>query len=273
MSPPRRNAFAVLSSRSPIKVGYLTYVDTQTPYLEFAPVEASGFRLPAPARFGMENIQERPWKVWEALGIHRTGTDSHLAIRTDVQEAVRNGLRARGVLPGREYIVVHPFSGWEYRSWELRNFNDLVERVISELDHDVVFLCAGDEGRDLESSMRQFAGRSAVRFFHSQDLAESAVVIQDASLFIGNDSGPLHLASALGVRVVGMFGPAPPHLTGPRYREGTYLYRQVECSPCDQRKCIRPHDPCIDLISGDEAFAAVMEGLFRTAAKPSISNA
>jgi ADP-heptose:LPS heptosyltransferase len=88
-------------------------------------------------------------------------------------------------------------------------------------------------------------------------LDELAKIIAGAKLFIGSDSGPLHLAAAVGTPSVGLFGPASPEITGPLVTMNSYLYKKVECSPCNQKDCVRKWNPCISLISVDEVFEAV----------------
>jgi len=87
------------------------------------------------------------------------------------------------------------------------------------------------------------------------DLIEMANVIARADLFIGCDSGPIHLATFLGVRSIGLYGPAAPELTRPVWSNSVMfrgLYHPVDCSPCDQRRCVRPGATCMGLISVGE---------------------
>jgi ADP-heptose:LPS heptosyltransferase len=272
MSTARRNAAVVLASGAKYKVGYLTYLDSLTPYLVTTPVEGFGVILDTKAHYEMESIENRPLKVCHAMGVKSDETMERIALRTEDCQAISEQLRLREVIPPRKYVVIHPFSGWKYRTWSLEGFNALARMIVTKLEYAVVFICAQEEIHLLELSRKQLENQKDIHFFASQDVLETAVVLSGTSLFVGNDSGPLHLASSLGVPVVGLFGPAPPELTAPRRKGGVNLYKRLDCSPCDQRKCIRPEDPCMGLISSDEVFAAVTKTLSATRTELAAAN-
>jgi ADP-heptose:LPS heptosyltransferase len=108
-----------------------------------------------------------------------------------------------------------------------------------------------------------------IRFFPSEDLVTSAVVIAGARTFVGTDSGPLHLAALLGRKVVGLFGPSPPRLTAPGVEGGVFLYSSVACSPCSQRSCVAPDDWCMDRIQINGVFEAVAQSVVQPTFKAS----
>ena len=83
-------------------------------------------------------------------------------------------------------------------------------------------------------------------------LNELMTLLKHARVYVGTDSGPLHLAAALNVAVVGLFGPAEPRFTAPVVPSASFIFRQVECSPCNQRACVRSNNPCMDLIGVEE---------------------
>ncbi len=273
MSPPKRNAAVTMTSGAPRKVGYLTYVHSLTPYLASTPVEAFGCTLPRREFYGLENIEERSLKVCKALGIISESMLHRIHLDENRITEKWNAVRARHQLPEKKYVVLHPFSGWKFRSWSLERFNQLAQKILLLLNYNVVFLCEKGEESQLESSRLRFAQRDDVFFFPSDDLLETSAVLKHAALLIGNDSGPMHLASTLGIKVVGLFGPASPQLTAPTRALGVFHYERVECSPCDQCKCIRPTDSCMSLISPDYVFESVKKLLSREPAVETVADA
>jgi ADP-heptose:LPS heptosyltransferase len=261
MSPTKRNALLALASGARYKAGYLLPANSMTPHLSTSPVEAIGFALQTQTRYGMENIETRATKICAAMGFQEEMPGAVFDMAKAAPSLARQRLTTTGIIPSRRYVVVHPFAGWEHRMWSIHNFNSLVKHIVERLEYDVLLICSEEEAYALQPSRVMFQKDSRVRFFPSRDLLESAVVIHGASLFIGNDSGPLHLAAALRIKTVGLFGPAPPELTASLNASGTFIYRRVECSPCAQTSCIRPGNSCMDLISPDEAFAAVVKSL------------
>lgn len=253
ISPSKRNAIVTLASNAPFKVGYLTHIDTLTPYLESTAVEGYGFVLNRHVRFTMQNLTDRSINICTALGVSAGSDFEGISIKREILEAVLKSLRDGQLIGERGYVVIHPFSGWEYRNWPLARFGDLAD----QLTNDVLFLYEQSDEPMMRELKTRFKGSTTVRFFPSGNIVESAVAIQGSVAFVGNDSGPLHLAAALGVRVVGLFGPSSPRLTGPVTPDAVFLYNEVECSPCDQRNCVRPSDPCMRSISTDDVLSAI----------------
>jgi heptosyltransferase-2 len=267
LSPSKRNAFLALSSASRKQAGYLSYIDTLTPHLEETPVEGFGFVPIAQSTYGRESIHERSAKILNVMG-----GAHHLRLNSDPvslrnEEALYQNLLARKVLPSEDYVVIHPFAGWEYRRWDPARFARLGRSIISDYDTEVVYLSDNRDQDGLFRLSEQFRDEPRARFVSFLSLMESAVLIHRSSLFIGNDSGPLHLAALFGVPLVGLFGPAPPELTAPRSSESEFLYRKVECSPCAQRVCERPDESCMTLIEQDEVMRAVGRFLHHSRAR------
>lgn len=254
MSTPRRNVLATLASKSRYKLGYLSYVDSFTPFLLNTKVEAYGFSLPAKSSYGKENIYSRPVKILEALHIQKYAVNWRLELKPEIYHLRKERLITAGIIPQQPYVLLHPFSGWRYREWGLDRFVSLGNRIAEELDHSVLLV---SENTDMPRMTASVPQASSIKSFGASDLLDVAILMKGASLVVGNDSGPLHLAASLGRPTVGLFGPASPSLTAPLNGRGSYLYQKVECSPCDQRRCIRPENPCMGLHTVDQVFRAV----------------
>jgi ADP-heptose:LPS heptosyltransferase len=274
MSPPKRNAAVTLASGAARKVGYLTYVDSLTPYLKSTPIEAIGCSLQYYESYGMENIEERSLKVCRALGVQTDGARRGIAVNATVWNRERDALLGERKLPRRPFIVLHPFSGWTFRSWPLERFMEVAETIRARLpEYEVVFLCEKSEAPQLAPVQHRYEESRAVHVIVSDDLVRTSIVLKEAALFVGNDSGPLHLAAALGTRVVGLFGPATPALTAPRSAQGRFLYERVECSPCDQCVCVRPERSCMTLISTADVVRSLLALLPVQTAVEAVANA
>lgn len=257
MGPSNRNAALALASGAPFIVGYLNGTDSLTPFLGITPVESIGFNGRANVTFTSENIQDRPWKVLQSIGLN-IPRDPLLGFPPWKPDERRlAAIRSPG--SNNRFIVMHPFSGWKYRSWPAGRFRILTERILRDLPQNVVFLCGEEEKVRLTYLREAFSGNARVSFFPSGDILDSAALIWSADLFIGNDSGPLHLASLLGVPAVGLFGPALPEHTAPFAARGRFLYGEVPCSPCTQTRCTMPSDSCMNRITVDDVYDAASE--------------
>jgi len=87
---------------------------------------------------------------------------------------------------------------------------------------------------------------------------ESAAVLRTVQVFIGHDSGPMHLAAAVGTKCAAIFSARnPPGIWFPHGKEHRVFYKQTECFGCGLRTCAEYHKKCIELVSVDEVSAAV----------------
>jgi ADP-heptose:LPS heptosyltransferase len=259
MSPPRRNALVALASGATAVAGYLRYTDSLTPYLVETPVEGFGVGCEGGIVFGKDHISERALKICRALGLREIPVPGTFTLSPSTVEQVRFDLLYAGMLPPRGYAVVHPFAGWKFRRWPESSFIAMVDGLLAAGVGTAVFLWEEERDGACESLRSHFAGDRRVLFASRLGLLQSAVLLAGADVFVGNDSGPLHLAAALGVPVVGLFGPSTPALTAPRaMATALWLYHETACSPCDQRKCVRPDDPCMNAIRIEEVLTATM---------------
>jgi heptosyltransferase-3 len=125
----------------------------------------------------------------------------------------RKILAENGVMPTRKPVVIHPGSGGEYKCWHLDNFLSVAQILMSE-GVEVIFLLGPAEMERFSASATAKIGSVAGRLANLP-LADVLVVLSNAAGYIGNDSGITHLAAALGVRTVAVFGPTNPLVYGP----------------------------------------------------------
>ncbi|MGA2624072.1 MAG: glycosyltransferase family 9 protein [Bacteroidota bacterium] len=256
MSPSARNSLLTLGTRSSAKVGYFDVHDSMTPFLNHSKVHGIGVELAVSEQYHLENIGDRAAKVCRALGIPFAGT-VRFEIPPETRTKVRDFLARFGYGETQLLVVVHAFAGWEYRQWQLSQYAVVAQEMVERHSACVVFIGTQKESCKMQEYRKAFPQIGAIPFFDSSDTGALTALLARAGLFIGNDSGPLHLASAMGVPTVGLFGPASPSLTGPQTHQDIGLFHRVECSPCNQIKCVRPDDPCINLIAAEEVLGAV----------------
>ena len=255
MSPSIRNALVAGMIPARARVGYFQSSNSLTPFLETTSVESVGIVPFLSLQYSNENIYKRPLKICEALGLPIEHWVDDLRLKQDHQLALLDGLE---INDSESYLVFHPFAGWNFRKW---NGVAAVEFMNLISDEGLEVVLVGDEsdkddGMKMISSLRR---PNLAKGIFGLPLDALGAIIQCASVFVGTDSGPLHLAAALGVPVVGLYGPAHPRFTAPPTRSGSYIFKQVECSPCEQRDCIRSEHPCMHLILAEEVLKRVRD--------------
>ncbi len=258
LGPGRLNGLAVLLSRANAIAGFLECSGSKTPFLRNNPVSVLGPGDRKQASYSNEPLAVRSLKICEVLGIPTT-TEGHLSLADKVRPLIL--ARRNGDPPIRPSIVFHPFAGWEYRMWKAERWVELAERLADHGRRTVIILGQARESTELEAYRAMITGLAGITVVRVHDLLEAAKAIAEAALFIGCDSGPLHLATFLGVQSIGLYGPAEPGVTRPAWSRSVdfhSIYHRVECSPCNQLRCVRPHSSCMALISVEEVEDAAL---------------
>jgi ADP-heptose:LPS heptosyltransferase len=244
-SPALRNGLMTRLSGAPFRAGYLGYSGSHTPFLDRYAATVEGAEAGS-AEYHRENIEQRPGKVLEVIGLR--------PVASYVPSGPVTWSGRDPELGGLRTVVVHPFARWKYREWPQEQTQRVVETLVDTTECTVVVVGQAGDRRRMEQFRRGGFVRERVRLVTPANLEELANVVAGCNAFLGTDSGPLHLASLLGVPTVGLFGPAPPELTGHVHEKGDYVYHPLECSPCRQRHCIRRNAPCMHEITVEEVL-------------------
>ncbi|MBP1636745.1 MAG: rfaQ 1, partial [Acidobacteria bacterium] len=166
---------------------------------------------------------------------------------------------------GAPLIVVHVSAGNPFRRWPAESFVSLAASLVQGGARRRVLLLSGPSERDAARSVgeraRAAAGDAGRRIVDDieLDLPELRAVLERAALFIGGDSGPLHVAGTSPVPIVGLYGPTLPARSAP-WRPARYVTESVEtalpCRPCDQRRCEPGDFRCLSRVTPGAVLAA-----------------
>ena len=142
-----------------------------------------------------------------------------------------------GVLPER-FAVVAPGARWETKKWPAKFFSAVIASL-ARREPGLRFLLAGtrDEVEDAGLILAKSEGLPVASVCGKTSVGELLETIRLSSLMICNDSGPMHIAAALGVPVVAMFGPTDPALTGPYCEKKSVFIPEIACNRCFLRYC------------------------------------
>lgn len=177
-------------------------------------------------------------------------------------------LRARDLInkyfPDRRTPLIGINPGAAYGSakrWPSERFGALISRIIDSSQERVVVFGSESEveiANEILSSVRAPSGR-ILNMAGKTDLRELAALIAECDVFVTNDSGPMHMASALHVPIVAIFGSTNRKTTGPFGEGHIIIASDIECSPCMERECPEGHLRCMSEITADAVFSAVRE--------------
>ena len=154
-------------------------------------------------------------------------------------------LDARGMGGSGGYVSVFPGARWNTKRWPIDRYAQLVQRVLDS-GESVVLAGSPDEKPlcdQIEAAIKA-AGSRLLNLAEKTDLPMLIALLSRAKLVVGNDSGPLHIAAALGRPVVGLYGPTSPEFVGPFGQLEHVLRHDVPCHPCRRREC--GHHSCMN---------------------------
>jgi len=194
--------------------------------------------------------------LMEGLGIPAVAPDIRIALAPEEKRRGREILASAGLEPGRPLVILNPGAAYgPAKRWPAERFAELA--ALLQQRHDAEIAVTGT-ARDREAAEAVGAGlaRPAALLAGKTSLRELLSVMASASVFVTNDSGPMHMANALRIPVVALFGPTDPAVTAPYHEPRTILKKDVVCWPCLYRRCPYDHR-CLAGISAGEAAEAV----------------
>lgn len=140
---------------------------------------------------------------------------------------------------GKFNIVIHCSSAWSYRNYPPELFAEVINKISQEKQDSFFYLRATkDESkstRELIKNLKETTQKKT-KIVENLSLEELIFFLSQADMFIGNDSGPAHIAAALGRKTIVIFGPQNPDIFGPIGNSVSIIYKKMPCSPCRQEK-------------------------------------
>ena len=250
-----RSAWFTWATRARVRVGYdvpgRSWMYTRTV------ARPKGFR----ARHAVEN----QWDVLAAVdpAFHRPASRSddrvEMLVDADDRRRATRHLISLGVPAHDRVTIMHVSAGNPFRRWPESSFADVAAAVSLIADDSWVLITAGPSDRDAATRVldaaRSRAGRAGTRILHGEELSlgELRAMMDRASLFIGGDSGPLHVAATSDVPIVALFGPTLPVRSSPWRPESIPVVSidagPLPCRPCDQRVCVPGDFRCLSKLS------------------------
>ena len=248
--PVPRLALATFLAGVPVRIG--------TIYRYFSPLFNRRVRLHR-KKAGMHE-RDLNLKLLEGIGIPTAGATAGLEIPDRFRREMADRLAAKGIDPSRHpFVVIHPGSGDSSLNWPAEHFGALGKEI---LRGGLPVVLTGSE-RDRVAVDRAQAGMDGegTDLCGELDLVELAALLSAASLVVSNSTGPLHLADALGTKVIGMYSPyvsAAPHRWGPYGQpENVFVPDGDLCPRCTRERCEKHN--CLSTIPPEAVLARAVE--------------
>ncbi len=190
--------------------------------------------------------------VRETLGIEGDVADFAIEVHEPNRARMRQWLAARRTHADRAVVAIAPAAAYgPAKEWPLQSYSALVDLLADRFEAECVLVGAPAERGRCEEVARA-SRRGAVIAAGETNVGELVALLSICGGFIGNDSGCAHVAGALGIPSVAIFGSTDPNRTGPLGASAKVIYRGIECSPCFARTCRFGHYNCLRSIEPAE---------------------
>lgn len=255
-------------------LGWLSGAQTRVGY---APGRSGGWRRALLTRLvpwnGGQHVVETNLDLVRACGIPAGACRPVLIVRPEMRERMSVRLASAGLAPGEPLVVVHPVSRWLFKAWPEASCAGVINRLIRDAGV-AVAMTSGPGTAEVEAANRILSrveasrgGRPVINLIGRTSLIELAAVLERAGVFLGVDSAPMHMAAALGIPVVALFGPSGEHNWGPWGGGHIVLASPYLCRPCGQDGCLgTKRSDCLEAISAQMVWEAVEPLLHRALA-------
>lgn len=206
---------------------------------------------------------ERHLAVADYLGCRTENFEYGLSVHKEEIDLLKKLLEKEKVDLNKKIVAVHPGGGWISRRWQTEKFVKLIDLIKEKYDANIV-LIGGKEGGASERGLNeeiilQSKTKEIVDLTGKLNLKELMAFLKICNLFIANEAGPMHIATALNTNAVAILGPTNAKRTGPFKGNTLIMQKKVECQPCRNRKCTKVD--CMKLISVEEVFESVVKKL------------
>ncbi len=234
-------------------------------------------RVPRTRQLRPRHSVETQWDLLGALDIAPPDAATcpvEMALDPHAAEEVSRRLERAGIGAGDQLIVVHVSAGNPFRRWPIAAFVALVTLLVARDRRRRVIVTSGPSelgaaGRVISQARMLLdpGDRDHVVSCGEFSLAELRALVDRAALFIGGDSGPLHIAATSTVPIVGLYGPTLPVRSAP-WRAPQWITESVgidglPCRPCDQRTCAPGDFRCLTSLGPEQVSAAAERALTR----------
>ncbi len=164
--------------------------------------------------------------------------------------------------PSLPFIIMHPGTSkfGSFKQWPPQSYTSLADMILDKYKANVI-LTWGPGEIDTVSEIIKSMKHNALPACETKSIKQLTALIKRATLFIGGDTGPLHIASIMGIPVVGIYGPKDPSIYGPYDDKAIVIKKDVPCSPCKKRTCGDPI--CMSSILPEDVFRGVEKFLPR----------
>jgi heptosyltransferase II len=212
-----------------------------------------------PPRDALEGHQVHYWlaMVRETLGIEGDAEDLGISAEAAHVATMRDWMKTRRHRPDAPLIAIAPAAAYgPAKEWPAAKFAAVIDALAEKLGAETVLVGAPSERAKCEEVVA-LSTSGAIVSAGQTSIGELIALLSICSAFVGNDSGCMHLAGALGIPTAAIFGSTNPIRTGPTGATSRVIWHHLECSPCLARTCRFGHYNCLREVEPKEILEAL----------------
>lgn len=214
------------------------------------------YPIPFPVERKCQHLVITYKMLLEPLGISISQTPPRLYLTPQEQQAAKEKLAQQGIQSSDLLIGINPGAAYgSAKCWLPERFKQLSQRLLDYPNLKILFFGDKSGAPLVDAICADLPPSRVINLAGKTSLRELMALIQTCHLFLTNDSGPMHVASALGIPLIALFGSTSDTTTGP-YNGGHVIHKRVPCSPCYRREC--PIDfRCMTRIEVQEVYQEI----------------
>jgi heptosyltransferase III len=199
---------------------------------------------------------DRDLEALKPLSIEAGSKDPQLWLTPEEKNSADQLLSQLGIQRSQSMVILQPGARYWFKAWPPERFAELADRLTDQYGCQVL-IGGSDQDIGLAQQIREMAKSTSIIMAGRTTIKQFAAIAKQSVLFVGSDSGAMHMASAVGTPVVALFGPSNPREWGPRGGPVEVLYKEIDCRSCFHPTCTRGEENCMRLISVEEVMSAV----------------
>ena len=203
-------------------------------------------------RFGFRSFSGphetiRNLDVLEQAGIPTPIQNTTFAVKAEDQKWSVDFLKSHQIDGESPLIAIHPGSPIPQKRWLAERYAELADWLIAQKQAKILFVGVKDEIPIINEIQGKMHGKSE-NIAGETNVPQLASILLQCDIFIGNDSGPMHLAAAVGTRTIGLFGPGDPERFAPVGEKCWTIRKKLDCPPCPGKDCTFGTNGCMAMI-------------------------
>ena len=209
---------------------------------------------------GKQHIVDYHLEMIKQLKLEIPGKDLAIYWNKSEEDMCRRILGENGISLNENFVVLHPFSRDKHKAWRVDGYAKICDYICERWGIRTILIGGSDElERSLVNKIAMTAKNSSVNLGGQLSLKQLAVALSRAVLFVGIDSGPMHIAAAVSTPVVAIFGPSRWFRWGPWGDNHTVIQKSWDCVPCAKKGCNDDGgvSRCLDELTAEEVLPII----------------